>query len=77
MNSSEYNPEASLPPYMQNSLKQYKTAYYRHLNDPAYTLFDCDYMEFQSDINIMETSGEISEETAWYLREKYLGIERN
>lgn len=77
MCTQKYDTEASLPQYLQSSLEQYKKAYSRHMHDKEYTAFDCDYMEFQSDINVMETNGEISEETAWFLRQKYLGMERN
>lgn len=77
MQLGNYDIEKSLPEYLQNSLAAYKEAYQKYQTDPDYSVFDCDYMEFQSDINICETDGAISSDTAWYLREKYLGLERN
>lgn len=45
-------------------------------NGEEYTQWDCDYCELQTDINNAEVNLMISEEQAWYLREKYLRIER-
>ncbi|MFR1773448.1 MAG: hypothetical protein ACLSW7_13950 [Acutalibacteraceae bacterium] len=45
-------------------------------NGEKYLRWDCDYCNLQSDINIAETNGQISTEQAWYLREKYLRMER-
>ena len=39
-------------------------------------LWDCDYCSLQSDINNAEVNRIISPEQAWYLREKYLRMER-
>lgn len=44
------------------------------VNTPS--LYDCLYGELQSDINVAELCDEITEEQAWYLREKYLCIKR-
>lgn len=41
-----------------------------------YLRWDCDYCSLQSDINNAEVNQLISSEQAWYLREKYLGMER-
>lgn len=41
-----------------------------------YYLWDCDYCSLQSDINSAEVNRIISPEQAWYLREKYLRMER-
>lgn len=38
--------------------------------------WDWDWCNLQSNINSAEVNGEISSEQAWYLREKYLRIER-
>ncbi|MFR6040340.1 MAG: hypothetical protein ACLUHL_02875 [Dysosmobacter welbionis] len=38
--------------------------------------WDCDYLNLQTDINNAEVNQVISSEQAWYLREKYLRIER-
>ena len=45
-------------------------------NGEDYTLWDCDYCNLQSDINSAEVNQIISPEQAWYLREKYLRMER-
>ena len=41
-----------------------------------YLRWDCDFCNLQSDINSAEVNQMISTEQAWYLREKYLRIER-
>ena len=38
--------------------------------------WDCDYCNLQADINNAEVNQVISSEQAWYLREKYLRMER-
>ncbi len=68
--------ECSLPGFLQASLEKMKEAWRRVDNGEAYTLWDCDFCELQSDINNAEVNGIISSERAWYLREKYLRIER-
>ncbi len=65
--------EYGLPTYLEDS-KQKFIAGEEKYKQGDYTLFDGDYCEFQSDINVAEVNGDISSEQAWYLREKYLGI---
>lgn len=68
--------ECGLPPYLQESLEKMKTAWKMKDSGKNYLHWDCDYCELQTDINCAEVDGEISTEQAWYLREKYLRVER-
>ena len=68
--------ECGLPGFLQASLDKMKEAWQKTDNGEEYTLWDCDFCELQSDINNAEVNGIISSEQAWYLREKYLRIER-
>ena len=45
--------------------------------DERPSTWDLDFCELQSDINVAEVDEQISSRQAWYLREKYLGINRN
>lgn len=68
--------ERGLPAFLQESVQQMKMAWKKRDCGEKYLHGDCDYCNLQSDINIAETSGQISPEQAWYLREKYLRVER-
>lgn len=68
--------ECGLPPYLQESLNKMKECNAKLERGEAYSYWDCDFMELQSDINCAEVDGDISEEQAWYLREKYLEIRK-
>lgn len=68
--------ECDLPPFLEESLEQMKKAWAKIDNGEEYLQWDCDYCELQADINNAEVNLMISEEQAWYLREKYLRIER-
>ena len=39
-------------------------------------VYECVYMELQSEINVCEQEQLITPEQAWFLREKYLGLDR-
>ncbi len=67
--------EAGLPAYLCVSLNKMKTAIAKIESGEEYLRYDCDYCELQSDINSAEVDGEISSDQAWYLRNKYLGIQ--
>lgn len=71
-----FDVESSLPESMKRSLATFKRGYLKYKTDPLYKEFDLDILEFSSDINSSEVNGDISSDTAWYLREKYLGMER-
>ncbi len=68
--------EYNLPPFLNESLTQMKKVWKILDNGGKYNLWDCDYCNLQSDINSAEVNNIITEEQAWYLREKYLRIER-
>lgn len=68
--------ECGLPLYLQESLEQAKEAWAKLDRGEEYYRWDCDFCNLQADINSAEVNGEISEEAAWYLREKYLNMER-
>ena len=66
--------ETALPKYLKDSLDNMKKAIKLKASGQKYLRYDCDYCEFQSDINTAEVSGEITPDQAWYLRSKYLGL---
>lgn len=68
--------ECNLPPFLADSLSVYRDALMKQQTGAVVTLMDCYYCELQSDINSAEVNNIISSEQAWYLREKYLGLER-
>lgn len=68
--------ECGLPAFLQESLEAMKKAWNLLDNGEKYLRWDCDYCNLQSDINIAEVGSLISTEQAWYLKEKYLRIER-
>ena len=68
--------ECGLPEYLQESSSKMKECISKLERGEEYYRWDCDFMELQSDINCAEVDGNISSEQAWYLREKYLGMEK-
>lgn len=68
--------ENDLPEYLQHSIEKMKIAWILKISDPSYTCWEGDYYDLQNDINVAEAGKMISEEQAWYLREKYLGLSK-
>ena len=68
--------EKRLPPYLYDSIKAMQECWDRMDNGIYDTQWDCDWCDLNSDINVAEVEQEISSEQAWYLREKYLRMER-
>ena len=68
--------ECGLPDFLQESIQAMKEAWRKLDTGEEYLRWDCDYCNLQSDINSAEVNQIISEEQAWYLREKYLRMER-
>ncbi len=68
--------ECGLPEFLLESIQAMKIAWEKLDRNETYLHWDCDYCRLQSDINIAEVDQTISTEQAWYLREKYLGLER-
>ena len=68
--------ECGLPPFLADSVSAMKAAWDKLDRGEKYMRWDCDYCNLQTDINNAEVNQIISTEQAWYLREKYLRIER-
>lgn len=68
--------EQNLPEFLQESIQAMVSAWDKLDRGEEYYLWDCDYCSLQSDINSAEVNRIISSEQAWYLREKYLRMER-
>lgn len=68
--------ECGLPPYLQTSLKHMMDSW-RIIDSGGRDLrWDLYWCELNADINCAEVDQDISPEQAWYLREKYLRMER-
>ncbi len=68
--------ECGLPDILQKSIEKMQRAWGKLDRGEPYLRWDCDYCDLQTDINNAEVNGIISPEQAWYLREKYLRLER-
>ena len=68
--------ECGLPEFLQVSISAMIDAWYKLDSGQEYLRWDCDYCNLQSDINSAEVNQLISTEQAWFLREKYLRMER-
>ena len=68
--------EKGLPPFLKESITAMKKAWVKLDRGERYLRWDCDYCNLQTDINNAEVNQVISSEQAWYLREKYLRLER-
>lgn len=64
--------EKNLPPYLQHDID----ALIEGRKDKTCLHIDCLEDEVYGSINSAYVDGRISEDQAWYLREKYLGMER-
>ena len=60
--------EINLPDWLNKSIREYE-------ENKESSLWDCYYCELQSDINVAEVENIITNEQAWYLRKKYLGLD--
>ena len=68
--------ECDLPPFLSASIEAMKRAWDKLNRGEEYYEWDCDFCDLQSSINVAEVEQAISPDQAWYLREKYLGLER-
>lgn len=68
--------ECGLPEFLQVSVRAMKEAWRKLDSGIEYLRWDCDYCNLQSDINNAEVNQMISSEQAWFLREKYLRLEK-
>jgi hypothetical protein len=68
--------ECGLPAFLQESINAMNEAWERLDRGEEYLRWDCDFCNLQTDINNAEVNQIISTVQAWYLREKYLKLER-
>ncbi len=68
--------ECGLPDFLRESICAMQEAWDKLERGEEYLRWDCDFCNLQTDINVAEVEQIISTEQAWYLREKYLRIER-
>lgn len=68
--------ECDLPPFLAASIEAMKDAQAKLDRGEEYYEWDCDFCNLQSSINVAEVEQIISPDQAWYLRKKYLGLER-
>ena len=68
--------ECGLPDFLMESIAQMQAAWDRLDRGEKDLCWDCDSCNLQTDINNAEVNQVISSEQAWYLREKYLRMER-
>ncbi len=69
--------ECGLPPYLQISLENMKKSWEIEDSGKRDLHWDLYWGELNADINSAEIDQTISTEQAWYLREKYLRMERS
>ena len=69
--------ECGLPQYLQESLDAMKKSWEILDAGGEDIRWDCYWCELNADINSAEVESLITSDQAWYLREKYLRIERS
>lgn len=67
--------ELDLPKSLIKAIEQFKIGLLKY-SQGNYCDIDMDYDELNASINSAEISREITENEAWALRKKYLGIDR-
>ncbi len=68
--------ERGLPSFLVASISAMQKTWDKLDRGEKYLRWDCDYCDLQTDINNAEVNQLINSEQAWYLREKYLRMER-
>lgn len=68
--------ERGLPSFLVASISAMQKTWDKLDRGEKYIRWDCDYCDLQTDINNAEVNQLINSEQAWYLREKYLRMER-
>ena len=68
--------EKGLPGYLQSSVERMNESWKITDSGKRDPLWDIRWSELNADINSAETEQEISSDQAWYLRKKYLRMER-
>ena len=69
--------ECGLPPYLKKSLENMKMSWEIEDSGKRDMHWDIYWCDLNADINSAEIDRVISSEQAWYLREKYLRMERH
>ena len=69
--------EKGLPPYLQKSIAAMQASWAAIDSGETDLHWDIYWCELNSDINSAETEQEISSDQAWYLRQKYLRMEKD
>lgn len=69
--------ECGLPPYLQKSIESMKRSWEIVDSGKRDLHWDIYWCDLNADINSAEVDQVISPEQAWYLREKYLRMERS
>lgn len=69
--------ECGLPEILQNSIKAMVLSWERMDAGEIDYRADVYYSDLNADIGCAESDGQISSEQAWYLREKYLRVDRS
>lgn len=72
----DYYLEEDFPDWLKDSIAGMQRAWKRLDSGEEYFRWDCDFCNLQTDINNAEVNCIIGTEQAWYLRTKYLRIER-
>ena len=68
--------EASLPPFLVDSINTLQESWEKVDRGEMDLHWDLFWCELNADINYAEVEGLISSDSAWYLREKYLRMEK-
>ena len=68
--------EIGLPSSLQESIDKMKIVNQMLEEGRRNFLWDGEWCELNSEINVCEVDGIISSDQAWYLREKYLGMRK-
>lgn len=68
--------EIGLPSSLQESIDKMKIVNQMLEEGKRDFLWDGEWRELNSEINVCEVDGIISSDQAWYLREKYLGMRK-
>lgn len=69
--------ESTLPKSLKDAISVFLIGKEKYESGIEYHEFDMDYCDLQTEINICEVEQMITSDEAWYLRGKYLGLERN
>ncbi len=69
--------ECGLPEYLQKSIENMKASWEKEDNGIKDLHWDVFWCELNADINCAEVDQIISSKQAWYLRRKYLRMEKN